>query len=206
VLRLEGWECPGRLVRSRHVVAPSPLRRRWSPCRASVLLLVLTLGVGALVRTGRAHEEPCAALRRRDEPHAVYDKASHRLCVFSANAIEVSVRGAHGRARGPKEYEGDARTPEGWYRLLPARPSARFEHFLAVSYPNAADRSRAREHGRPPGGAIGVHGPGARLRWLGELVTTADLSDGCIVVDGPSLDRVRAAVTRPLPFVILPEE
>jgi len=184
--------------------APAP--RRWTPSRASGLLLLTTLVLAVGVRQVQAHEDPCEGMRQGDEAHAVYDKESHRLCVFSPRGVEVSVRAAHGRAHGPKRFEGDERTPEGWYRLRPARASARFSSFLPISYPNAADREHARAARRAPGGAIGLHGPGASFAWLGPLVTAADVSDGCIVVDRRGLDAVRRAVTRPLPFLILGED
>src|SRR5262245_6883315 len=44
---------------------------------------------------------------------------------------------------GPKEREGDERTPEGRYRITSRLKTPRFHRFLGVSYPNDDDRRRA---------------------------------------------------------------
>ncbi len=60
---------------------------------------------------------------------------------------------------GPKEREGDERTPEGTYTIASKTKSDRFHRFLAVSYPNDEDRRRAKEKGIAHlGGGIGIHG------------------------------------------------
>jgi len=59
---------------------------------------------------------------------------------------------------GPKEREGDGRTPEGTYRVS-VKVKNHFHRFLGVSYPNEQDLERARALGiKNPGGAIGIHG------------------------------------------------
>lgn len=71
---------------------------------------------------------------------------------------------------GPKLYEGDRRTPTGFYTILEKRPHPRWARFFLLDYPNATDLDRYAEavaagalpqNGSGPpgiGGAIGIHG------------------------------------------------
>ena len=47
----------------------------------------------------------------------------------------------------------------------------------AISTPTTDQRKRGMT-----GGAVGVHGPDRRVRWLGAWVNTFDTTDGCIGV------------------------
>src|SRR4051794_1070039 len=57
-------------------------------------------------------------------------------------------------AKGAKEREGDGRTPEGLYTIDSRNESSKYHLALHVSYPNAADRARARRLRVSPGGEI----------------------------------------------------
>lgn len=71
---------------------------------------------------------------------------------------------------GAKLYEGDRRTPTGFYTIIQKRPHPRWARFLLLDYPNATDADRYAEamaagelpqddYGLPGmGGAIGIHG------------------------------------------------
>jgi murein L,D-transpeptidase YafK len=71
---------------------------------------------------------------------------------------------------GPKLYEGDLRTPAGFYTIIEKRHHDRWARFMLLDYPNATDAQRYAEAidagelpddtGRTPGigGAIGIHG------------------------------------------------
>src|SRR5258707_1120891 len=59
---------------------------------------------------------------------------------------------------GAKERQGDGKTPEGIYRIDSRNAGSQFHRALHVSYPNAADRSRARRLHVSPGGEIMIHG------------------------------------------------
>ena len=94
---------------------------------------------------------------------------------------------------GPKEKEGDERTPEGSYEIVSASRSARFDRFLLLSYPNREDRARSARSGvSSPGGAIGIHGTTRDVRimarmWI-RVAQVTSLSrlwgptDGCIAL------------------------
>jgi len=57
---------------------------------------------------------------------------------------------------GPKQCEGDMKTPEGIYHIISKRDS-KYVKFLELDYPQAKDIERARELGCKPGNAIGIH-------------------------------------------------
>ena len=68
------------------------------------------------------------------------------------------ILGASGRL-GPKLREGDCQVPEGLYRIESLNPNSRFHLSLRVNYPNAHDRSQAKEENRTNlGGDIMIHG------------------------------------------------
>jgi hypothetical protein len=84
--------------------------------------------------------------------------------------------------KGPKQREGDFRTPEGLYSI--ASRNAHSEYFLSleVSYPNQADLERARELGVKPGGLIMIHGQPNEPRKARDWYESNDWTDGCIAV------------------------
>lgn len=88
---------------------------------------------------------------------------------------------------GPKEREGDFRTPEGTYQLV--RRNSRSDYFLSleVSYPNAADRARARGRGVQPGGLIMIHGQPNVPRKPPDYYARNDWTDGCIAVSNSDM-------------------
>lgn len=57
-----------------------------------------------------------------------------------------------GEPVGAKVQRGDQRTPEGVYTIDSRNPHSQFHLALHISYPNAADRERAKRLGVSPGG------------------------------------------------------
>jgi L,D-transpeptidase catalytic domain len=127
------------------------------------------------------------------------------------------------RDRGPKRAQGDHKMPEGDYAIAgPARKS-RFHLFIPIDYPGRADAERAlaerridratfdaiaRAHARrrlPPqdtalGGALGLHGEGAR--WRGEL--DLNWTEGCIALSDRGIEQLARLVRRGTPLRIVP--
>lgn len=92
-----------------------------------------------------------------------------------------------GNPVGPKEREGDQRTPEGTYRVASKVKSDRFHRFLAISYPNADDRRHAAQKGITKlGGGIGIHGTQAKLAGLARIWTRLAHATGLAGVWGPT--------------------
>ncbi|THH34667.1 hypothetical protein E4Z66_16985 [Aliishimia ponticola] len=109
-----------------------------------------------------------------------------------------------GRApAGPKEFEGDGKTPEGVYLIDRRNPNSSFHLSLGISYPNATDRAHAASMGKRPGGDIFIHGQPNRLRRRGQM-DDADWTEGCIAVPNRAMEQIYAMVKNGTPIVINP--
>ncbi len=97
---------------------------------------------------------------------------------------------------GPKEREGDFRTPEGHYLLDGRNAASDFFLSLHVSYPNAQDAARAHRRGWSTGGAIMIHGLPNLPRRAVNYYQTSDWTDGCIALTNDDMLEVWL-LTRP---------
>ena len=109
-----------------------------------------------------------------------------------------------GEPVGPKTRQGDHRTPEGNYLIDRRNAHSQFHKSLHISYPNAADRERARRLGVSPGGDIFVHGLPNGYRWLGPVQSFDDWTDGCIAVTNQEIEEIWRAVPDGIPIEIRP--
>ncbi len=106
--------------------------------------------------------------------------------------------------KGAKTQQGDNRTPEGLYTIDSRNPRSQFHLALHISYPNAADRERAKERGVDPGGAIMIHGLPREYAWLGPLHRQTDWTLGCIAVTNPEIEEIWSMVPVGTPVEIKP--
>ena len=137
--------------------------------------------------------------------HLVVRKARRRLYLMDGDRVVRSYKIALGlEPIGPKERDGDFRTPEGWYRL--ARRNPRSDYFLSIqiSYPNAGDLQRAHVHHWPPGGAIMIHGLPNRLKNSPWYYQHNDWTDGCIAVSDADMVEIWLLTRDGTPIDILP--
>ena len=100
-------------------------------------------------------------------------------------------------AAGPKQFEGDGKTPEGRYHIDRRNPNSSFYLSIGIDYPNDADRAYAAEMGRPPGGDIFIHGWGDKKRERG-----LDWTAGCVAVTNKEMRHVYAMVHNGTPVDI----
>jgi murein L,D-transpeptidase YafK len=105
---------------------------------------------------------------------------------------------------GGKERVGDDKTPEGLYTVDWKNAQSKFHLALHVSYPNAADKERARKLGVNSGGEIEIHGLGAGFGWLGALHRQTDWTAGCIAVTNEEIDEIWKLVAVGTPIEIKP--
>ena len=83
--------------------------------------------------------------RAQGAAQALADKSDQLIVFYDETGAPIArFQAAFGRGHGPKIREGDMRTPEGDYWLMPARVSDDWHYFLAIDYPNANDLVRAR--------------------------------------------------------------
>ncbi|MBB94749.1 MAG: hypothetical protein CML68_09120 [Rhodobacteraceae bacterium] len=90
---------------------------------------------------------------------------------------------------GPKQFQGDGKTPEGTYRIDRKNPRSSFFLSLGISYPNAQDRAFAAAMGKKPGGDIFIHGQPNNERAKGK-----DWTAGCISVKDKEMAEIYAMV------------
>jgi murein L,D-transpeptidase YafK len=121
----------------------------------------------------------------------VVEKSAHTMTLISrGNALKTYHVALSTVPVGAKERAGDHKVPEGKYTIDEKKPTSRFHLALHVSYPNAADRARAKKMGTDPGGEIEIHGLENKYAWLGSLHREKDWTDGCIAVTNAEIEEI----------------
>lgn len=106
--------------------------------------------------------------------HILVEKSKKKMTLFDdTNCIVKKYDVVTGKNPGPKQCDGDKRTPEGIYHITEKRDS-KYHKFLALDYPRPKDVKKARELGCQPGDSIGIHS------WIEGLPVDGSL--GCIRV------------------------
>ena len=105
---------------------------------------------------------------------------------------------------GPKQQQGDGRTPEGLYRIDWRSMQSRYTRALHISYPEERDRERAQAIGVDPGGAIFIHGLPADYGPFDPPVWFRDWTEGCISVGNAAIVKIWDMVPDGTPIEILP--
>lgn len=118
-------------------------------------------------------------------------KSAHSMTLLNGSKVLKTYKVALGsRPVGPKQVEGDHKTPEGNYVIDAKNAHSQFHLSLHISYPSAADQQRARSLGARPGGAIMIHGLAAPFACLGVLHRQTDWTDGCIAVTNAEIEEI----------------
>lgn len=119
------------------------------------------------------------------------EKKERRLTLFSKGRVLKSYQIAlGGNPNGPKERQGDNKTPEGAYVIDSRNKNSRYHLSLHISYPNEKDKKRAKELGVSPGGDIMIHGIKNGFSWAGDLHTEVDWTKGCIAVTDDEIEEI----------------
>jgi murein L,D-transpeptidase YafK len=136
----------------------------------------------------------CAAAQPRADKIVIV-KSTRTMTLLSGGKVLKTYRVALGTVpAGPKRVEGDHKTPEGLYTIDSKNPRSQFHLALHISYPDAADRERARRQGARPGGTIMIHGLAKPFAYLGSLHRQTDWTDGCIAVTNPEIEEIWSLV------------
>lgn len=160
-----------------------------------IIALCSLLGANALA----------AAKDRATRVHV--DKSDRLLHVFAGQRKIATYRiGLGGAPIGHKVMEGDRRTPEGRYTLDFKKRDSSFFRAIHISYPNAADRARARKLGVSPGGDVMIHGESnnAFQREAIRRLPYRDWTLGCIALADKDMQRLWDQVAAPIPIDIVP--
>jgi len=118
-------------------------------------------------------------------------KSARSMTLLSGGKVLKTYKVALGSVPvGPKQVEGDHKTPEGDYVIDAKNAHSQFHLSLHISYPSAADQQRARSLGARPGGAIMIHGLARPFAYLGPLHRQTDWTDGCVAVTNAEIEEI----------------
>lgn len=131
-------------------------------------------------------------------------KSQHTLTILAHGKPIKTCKVALGPTLGPKEKQGDQKTPEGTYTIDSKNQQSRFHLALHVSYPNAGDKTHAKSLGHPPGGDIMIHGVEKKYEYLGALQHNYDWTDGCIALTNPEIEELFRLIPTGTPIEIKP--
>jgi tetratricopeptide (TPR) repeat protein len=131
------------------------------------------------------------AIRKGSVDRILIEKSARRLMLISQGEVLKTYKIAlGGNPIGPKERQGDNKTPEGTYVIDARNMDSRFHLSLHISYPNERDRNRAKELGVSPGGDIMIHGIKNGFSWVGDAHTEGDWTKGCIAVTDEEIEEI----------------
>ena len=154
-----------------------------------------------------APAEAGSAARATKADRVLVIKERRQMLLLRGERVLREYRVALGRYPvGHKTREGDARTPEGTYRIAGRLDTDRssFHRSLQISYPNALDRAHAAAQGFDPGGGIMIHG--LPRDWTAKQLNhpLLDWTQGCIGVTNREMDEIWAMVDTGTPVEIRP--
>lgn len=154
----------------------------------------------------------CAALSghgqsgpKLEADRIVVEKSAHTMTLLRQGKVLKTYKVALSTVPvGAKEHTGDHKVPEGLYKIDVKNPHSQFHLALHISYPNAADRERARKLGLEPGGNIEIHGLSEAYSWVGGVHRAVDWTDGCIAVTNAEIEEIYPLVPVGTPLEIRP--
>jgi murein L,D-transpeptidase YafK len=163
-------------------------------------IVALQKTIEAFEKTIEAFEKKVESLEKKFSDYAIQkgsadriliEKGTRRLMLISRGEVLKSYKIAlGGNPIGPKERQGDNKTPEGTYVIDARNRDSRFHLSLHISYPNERDKKRAKELGVPPGGDIMIHGIKNGFAWVGDAHTGIDWTKGCIAVTDEEIEEI----------------
>ena len=138
-----------------------------------------------------ALEEKIFTLRTEPADKVLIEKKARRLTLLTKGEVIKTYKIAlGGNPVGPKERQGDNKTPEGTYVIDSRNGNSGYHLALHISYPNEADQKRARELGVSPGGDIMIHGLKNGFAPLGAAHAEVDWTEGCIAVTNQEMEEI----------------
>jgi tetratricopeptide (TPR) repeat protein len=136
-------------------------------------------------------EQKIFALRTEPADKVLIEKKERRLTLLSKGEVIKTYKIAlGGNPVGPKERQGDNKTPEGTYIIDSRNRDSGYHLSLHISYPNEKDKMRAKELGVSPGGDIMIHGIKNGLSWVGASHAEVDWTKGCIAVADEEMEEI----------------
>lgn len=132
-------------------------------------------------------------------------KAKREMLLLRADQVIQRYRIGLGQSPiGPKQRQGDSKTPEGMYTISGRNPASAYHLALRISYPNAGDVERARLAGEDAGGDIMIHGRPNNESESERGARTNDWTAGCIAVTNEEIEEIWLLVPNGTPIEIKP--
>ncbi len=156
-------------------------------------IVTLREKVDSLEKQLDALDQRFLAFRMQKGPvdRILIEKSARRLTLISQGEALKSYRIAlGGNPVGPKERQGDNKTPEGIYSIDGRNRDSQYHLSLRISYPNEKDRIRAKELGVSPGGDIMIHGIKNGFSWVGDAHSGVNWTKGCIAVTDEEIEEI----------------
>ncbi|MBC2749784.1 MAG: L,D-transpeptidase family protein [Desulfobacteraceae bacterium] len=145
----------------------------------------------ALQEKIEALEETVFTLRMESADKVMIEKQARRLSLLSKGEVIKTYKIAlGGNPVGPKERQGDNKTPEGTYHIDARNGNSGFHLSLHISYPNEHDKKRAKKLGVSPGGDIMIHGIKNGFSQVGVSHAETDWTEGCIAVTNQEMEEI----------------
>jgi murein L,D-transpeptidase YafK len=133
----------------------------------------------------------------------VVEKSLHWMSVYRAGRLVREFRVSLGRGGpGPKQRQGDARVPEGLYRITAHNPNSAYHRSLRIGYPTVQQTRAALARGVDPGGDIMIHGLPNGDGDVGSRHVLIDWTDGCVAVTDREIEWLYRAVPNGTPIEI----
>ena len=143
----------------------------------------------------REIERRAAVIGQGPADRVLIEKKKRQLTLIAkGKALKTYRIALGGNPDGPKERQGDNKTPEGTYVIEGRNRGSRYHLSLRISYPNEKDKKRAKAMGVAPGGDIMIHGIKNGFSWVGDLHTGLDWTKGCIAVTDDEIEEIEKLV------------
>ena len=131
------------------------------------------------------------ALQKGPADKLLIEKKERRLTlILKGKVLKTYKIALGGNPIGPKERQGDNKTPEGTYIIDGRNKDSGYHLSLHISYPNEKDKKRAKELGVSPGGDIMIHGIKNGFSWVGDSHSEVDWTKGCIAVTDEEIEEI----------------
>ncbi len=175
-------------------------------------IIALQKNIGTLEQEVKGREDEIVALQKEVQElqmgpadKVLIEKEERRLTLFSKGKVLKTYKIAlGGNPNGPKERQGDNKTPEGTYTIDSKNRDSQYHLSLHISYPNEKDRKRAKKLGVSPGGDIMIHGIKNGFSWVGDFHAGVDWTKGCIAVTDEEIEEIDRLVPDGTVVEILP--
>jgi murein L,D-transpeptidase YafK len=158
-----------------------------------LFLLVVLIALFGIAAGAHLNIDPLPSNAVADR--ILVEKSARRLSLLRDGKVLKIYRMVLGGApTGPKEYEGDQRTPEGIYSIDFHKPDSDYHLALHISYPEQHDVDRASLQGLSAGSDIMIHGLPNGRGWIGRFHRREDWTAGCVAVTDFEIEEIYRAV------------